>query len=100
MDYLDEHNRLLAAPEPRWITSPKRLRVFFGGAPIVDSTRANLFRGGGPPVYYFPKDDVRQDTLAGHRTHRDERARDDGAVRRAGGGALRRGRCVGVHRGC
>ena len=62
MDYLDEHNRLLAAPEPRWITSPKRLRVFFGGAPIVDSTRANLFRGGGPPVYYFPKDDVRQDS--------------------------------------
>ena len=64
MDYLDENNRLLAAPEPRWITSPKRLRVFFGGAPIVDSTRASLFRGGGPPVYYFPKDDVQQDALA------------------------------------
>ncbi len=64
MDYLDEHNRLIAAPEPRWITSPKRLRVFFGGAPVVDSTRANLFRGGGPPVYYFPKDDVQQGALA------------------------------------
>ena len=64
MDYLDESNRLVAAPEPRWITSPKRLRVFFGGEAIVDSVRANLFRGGGPPVYYFPKDDVRQDALA------------------------------------
>lgn len=63
MDYLDENKRLVAAPEPRWITSPKRLRVFFGGEAIVDSTRANLFRGGGPPVYYFPKDDVRQDAL-------------------------------------
>ena len=64
MDYLDEQNRLIAAPEPRWITSPKRLRVFFGGAPVVDSARANLFRGGGPPVYYFPKDDVQQGVLA------------------------------------
>ena len=64
MDYLDEQNRLIAAPEPRWITSPKRLRVLFGGAPVVDSIRANLFRGGGPPVYYFPKDDVQQGALA------------------------------------
>ena len=64
MDYLDESKRLVAAPEPRWMTSPKRLRVFFGGEAIVDSTRANLFRGGGPPVYYFPKDDVRRDALA------------------------------------
>ena len=63
MDYLDENNRLITAPEPRWITSPKRLRVFFGGEAIVDTTRANLFRGGGPPVYYFPKDDVRQGAL-------------------------------------
>ncbi len=63
MDYLDENNRLITAPEPRWITSPKRLRVFFGGEAIVDTTRANLFRGGGPPVYYFAKDDVRQDAL-------------------------------------
>ena len=63
MTYLDDNNRLVTAPEPRWITSPKRLRVFFGGAPIVDSTRANLFRGGGPPVYYFPKDDVQQGAL-------------------------------------
>ena len=63
MDYLDENNRLIAAPEPRWMTSPKRLRVYFGGTPIVDTTRANLFRGGGPPVYYFPKDDVQQGAL-------------------------------------
>ena len=63
MDYLDENNRLITAVEPRWITSPKRLRVFFGGEPIVDSTQANLFRGGGPPVYYFSKEDVRQGAL-------------------------------------
>ena len=63
MDYLDQNNRLVAAPEPRWMTSPKRVRVFFGGAPIVDSASANLFRGGGPPVYYFPKADVVQDAL-------------------------------------
>lgn len=63
MDYLDENNRLITALEPRWIMSPKRLRVFFGGEAIVDTTRANLFRGGGPPVYYFTKDDVRQGVL-------------------------------------
>lgn len=64
MDYLDENNRLFTAQEPRWIVSPKRVRAFFGGAPVVDSVRAHLFRGGGPPVYYFPKDDVRQDLAA------------------------------------
>ncbi len=74
MDYLDEQNKLIAAPEPRWITSPKRVRAFFAGEPVVDSTRANLFRGGGPPVYYFPKDDVRQDlVVAAGRTESDAR---------------------------
>ncbi len=64
MDYLDEQNRLASAPEPRWIASPKRVRAFFAGEPVVDSSRAFLFRGGGPPLYYFPKDDVRLDLLA------------------------------------
>ena len=64
MDYLDEQNRLVSAVEPRWIATPKRVRVYFAGDAVVDSTRANLFRGGGPPVYYFPKEDLRQDMLA------------------------------------
>ena len=74
MDYLDEQNRLIAAPEPRWITSPKRVRAFFGGGAVVDSVRAGLLRGGGPPVYYFPKADVRQGALtANGRTETDAR---------------------------
>lgn len=64
MNYLNEQNRLVSATEPRWIASPKRVRAVFAGEPVADSTRAFLFRGGGPPVYYFPKDDVRLDLLA------------------------------------
>ena len=64
MHYLDDRNRLVAAPEPRWIASPKRVRAVFAGVPVADSTRAHLFRGGGPPVYYFPREDVRLDLLA------------------------------------
>ena len=64
MEFLDAQNRLIAAPEPIWIRSPKRVRVRFGGETIADSTQARLFRPGGPPVYYFPRADVRQDALA------------------------------------
>ena len=59
--YTDENNRLIAAPSPRWMHSPKRLRVFLGGRTVADSTRAHLLREGGPPVYYFPEEDVRMD---------------------------------------
>ena len=39
MEFLDAQNRLIAAPEPIWIRSPKRVRVRFGGETIADSTR-------------------------------------------------------------
>ncbi len=75
MNYLDENNRLAAAPEPRWIATPKRVRAIFAGVPIADSRRAFLFRGGGPPLYYFPKDDIRLDLLApSGRTENDPRS--------------------------
>ena len=64
MEFLDAQNRLVAAPEPLWIRSPKRVRVRFGGESIADSTQARLFRPGGPPVYYFPRADVRQAAIA------------------------------------
>ncbi len=43
--------------------SPKRVRVLFGGQFIADSKHARLLLAGGPPYYYFPKEDVRMDLL-------------------------------------
>jgi uncharacterized protein (DUF427 family) len=43
--------------------SPKWVRVMFGGQFIADSKRAYLLHLGGPPYYYFPKEDVRMDLL-------------------------------------
>ncbi len=43
--------------------SSKWVRVMFGGEFIADSKRAHLLRPGGPPYYYFPKEDVRMDLL-------------------------------------
>ena len=59
--YADESNRLIAAAGPRWMQSPKWVRAFFGGEAVADSKRARLLRDGGPPVYYFPEEDVRAD---------------------------------------
>jgi uncharacterized protein (DUF427 family) len=43
---------------------PRRLRVFFAGAVIADSTRAlYLFEKDHLPIYYFPWEDVRRDLL-------------------------------------
>lgn len=39
--------------------SPKWVRVLFGGEFIADSKRAHLLLPGGPPYYYFPKEDVK-----------------------------------------
>lgn len=64
MNYLDEQNKLVAASEPRWIMSPKRIRAFVEGVAVADSVRAYLLRGGGPPVYYFPPEDMRRDLMA------------------------------------
>ncbi len=42
----------------------KRIRVFFAGHVIADTTRAvYLFEKGHLPVYYIPRDDVRTDSL-------------------------------------
>lgn len=43
--------------------SPKWIRVMFGGEFIADSKRAHLLLAGGPPYYYFPKEDVKIDFL-------------------------------------
>lgn len=44
--------------------SPKRVRGFFSGEVIVDSTRAKLLHETGHlPVYYFPIEDVRAEFL-------------------------------------
>jgi len=43
--------------------SPKRIRVIFDKKTIVSSRRALLVGEDGPPVYYFPKEDVLMDAL-------------------------------------
>jgi len=50
----------------------RRVRVFFGGEAIADSSRSlYLFETGHLPVYYFPREDVRFDLLepTSHGTH-------------------------------
>jgi uncharacterized protein (DUF427 family) len=52
--------------------SPRRVRVRFNGATIVDSIHAHLlFETRHLPVYYFPQSDVRMDllTATSHRTY-------------------------------
>ena len=71
MEYLDSSNRLVLAPEPRWFLSPKRIRALIDGVAVVDSTNARLLREIGPPVYYFPIEDVRTDVLEPSTTRRD-----------------------------
>lgn len=43
--------------------SPKWVRVMFGEQFIADSKSVYLLRLGGPPHYYFPREDVRMDLL-------------------------------------
>ena len=43
--------------------SPKRVRVMFRGQIIADSNKVRLLLPGGPPYYYFPKEDVRMEML-------------------------------------
>jgi uncharacterized protein (DUF427 family) len=44
--------------------TPKRIRVKVGGETIADSRRAFLLHEAGhQPIYYFPREDVREDVL-------------------------------------
>jgi uncharacterized protein (DUF427 family) len=55
-----------AAPPPgyQFETSPRRIRVRFGGELLADSERMRLLRPPwGPPAYYFPTGDVRMELL-------------------------------------
>src|SRR5918999_2839429 len=46
--------------------SPKRVRGFFKGEAVVDSTNVKLLHETGHlPVYYFPLEDVRREFLEG-----------------------------------
>ncbi len=55
----------LIASKPAVAFEPtgKWLRVMFAGQIIADSKRAYLMLPGGPPIYFFPKADVRIDLL-------------------------------------
>ncbi len=63
-----------ASREGRVRTEPnqRRVRVFFGGEAVADSSKTlYLFETGHLPVYYFPRADVRFDLLrpTSHHTH-------------------------------
>ncbi|MDQ6637390.1 MAG: DUF427 domain-containing protein [Candidatus Dormibacteraeota bacterium] len=56
-------------PEIQFEASPKRVRAYVGGVAIVDSTRVMLMlETSRLPVYYFPIEDVRADTLSASST--------------------------------
>jgi uncharacterized protein (DUF427 family) len=47
-----------------WEPVPYRVRAFVGGEAVVDTRRAKLLHETGHlPVYYFPREDVREDLL-------------------------------------
>lgn len=58
------------------VDSPKWVRVFFAGVPIVDTRRAIILRSVGSrrstPVYYFPAEDARMDLLRPNGTVRND----------------------------
>jgi uncharacterized protein (DUF427 family) len=61
-------------PDWRIVTKPasQRLQVTLGGAVIADSKNATVMQEGTyPPVYYFPRADVKMDRLerTAHKTH-------------------------------
>ncbi|MEO9117671.1 MAG: DUF427 domain-containing protein, partial [Solirubrobacteraceae bacterium] len=50
--------------------TPKRIRVQVGGETIADSRRAHLLHEAGhQPIYYFPREDVRDDVLRASDRH-------------------------------
>ncbi|NNF63080.1 MAG: DUF427 domain-containing protein [Acidimicrobiia bacterium] len=50
---------------PRLEMSPRRVRVFFNGIPVVDSNNTQMLFGQRPyPLYYFPPETVATDLLS------------------------------------
>jgi uncharacterized protein (DUF427 family) len=62
MNELGYHDRYPAEYNQLWVPCPKWIRAFYNGIAIADSRYAMLWRGR-PPVYYFPRTDVRLDLL-------------------------------------
>jgi uncharacterized protein (DUF427 family) len=65
-------SQTLSARRVRTEPNHRRVRVFFGGEAVADSSQTlYLFETGHLPVYYFPRADVRFDLLepTSHRTH-------------------------------
>lgn len=58
----ERFQRYPGVPEPNWVPVPKWVRVSLGAELVADSRRVMLMRGR-PPVYYFPREDVRTDLL-------------------------------------
>ena len=56
---------------PRAEPTSKRIRVYFGGELVADTSRAvGILETSHPPVYYIPREDVRSEFLRSspHRT--------------------------------
>ena len=62
MNELGYHDRYPAEHNQLWVPCPKWIRAFYNGIAVADSRHAMLWRGR-PPVYYFPRTDVRLDLL-------------------------------------
>lgn len=75
--YLDETNRLLPQGGPRWVPTPKRVRVYFGGQLIADSRNVHLLRESSVPAYYFPMSDVKSNLFVASKTVRNSPVRGD-----------------------
>jgi uncharacterized protein (DUF427 family) len=49
---------------PRAESTPKRIRVYFGGELVADTNRAiRILETSHPPVYYIPREDVQSEYL-------------------------------------
>lgn len=75
--YLDETNRLLPQGGPRWLPTPKRIRVFFGGQLVADSRNVHLLRESVVPAYYFPISDVKSNLFVPSKTVKNTPIRGD-----------------------
>jgi len=55
---------------PRVEASSRRIRVEFGGVPLVDSRRSvRVLETSQPPVYYVPAEDIRMEHLVASNRH-------------------------------